>query len=137
MNKLQQKMVEERISALVDLLGQIGKEHSFAWHDKDGEYWEVKAKRGELGDEWQPIETAPRHNLKRNYQPECILVKFETNQKEDFGRIPIHAPYIGYIEIDKTAEFFVLVDAYGDVVNDDAQMPTHWMPLPEPPKGKD
>lgn len=51
MNKLQQRMVEQRISDLVDLLKQIGKEHKFAWHDKGGEYWEVLVKHGGFKEE--------------------------------------------------------------------------------------
>lgn len=64
--------------------------------------------------EWQPIETAPKKPLdKNNYGPEVLLFTscgcMRGFWDHDFGKF--------YIE--------------GD---DHHNQPTHWMPLPEPPR---
>ncbi len=73
--------------------------------------------------EWQPIETAPKDGtfILAICSPEAwcpVIVRWNNNVVNDFGT--------------------VLEEGWGDEFKtyhiDGLNMPTHWMPLPQPPK---
>lgn len=83
--------------------------------------------------EWQPIETVPR-DVKAFDAPSVLLCWM-------YPDVPGHTIRIGrfFTETwpDKLLTFKIELDygnAGGWVFTDRDDMPTHWMPLPEPPK---
>ena len=76
---------------------------------------------------WQPIETAPKDGTKILVYKNKI--RFGSNEYDHF--------YFGlnvydhYIEIAYWTDYGCKIDAFAPLFDKD---PTHWMPLPEPPK---
>ena len=83
--------------------------------------------------EWQPIETVPREGAEFMNAPEVLLCWWYP----DSGPIIRIGRFFTETWRDKILRFKLEID-YGDLgahvftATDD--QPTHWMPLPEPPK---
>lgn len=67
--------------------------------------------------EWQPIETAPKGEI-TDYRDQVVLVW----ARDEWMRVAVF-----------DANAWYLVEGQGGALMFD---PTHWMPLPEPPKTK-
>jgi len=72
-----------------------------------------------MTNEWQPIETAPKDG-------KWVLVYVNAWGRHEFA--------VCFFRDDK----WVYVDSNFEDINEDIEFgaPTHWMPLPEPPKDK-
>lgn len=71
--------------------------------------------------EWQPIETAPKDGTRiLIFDNGCISIANWHEQIDNYN----HAPFDGWL-------IFYPDDAFYTQVSEN---PTHWMPLPEPPK---
>lgn len=70
--------------------------------------------------EWLPIETAPKD--------ECIIVCFD---EPFFGKI-IKEMHIGFFDSEENK--FMFHTPFTPLLNKEILRPTHWMPLPTPPK---
>lgn len=83
--------------------------------------------------EWQPIETAPRHTDILLYREDAGVF---------FGQYTYCAEWVSEDEIEREgltedmlfAESFWAFDYDGTSRLENDLTPTHWMPLPEPPK---
>lgn len=69
-----------------------------------------------MSDKWQPIETAPKDGT-------AILGYFGQTAGDE-------PPDMAVIRYDKKYEWVI-----ADLDTEQVDEPTHWMPLPDPPKG--
>lgn len=82
--------------------------------------------------EWQPIETAPRDGSRLlvycpedNYCIAAIAISYWAHSPPNVSFIPTGDPHLWRREVQEHARF---------EVEGGWESPTHWMPLPEPPK---
>lgn len=82
-----------------------------------------------MGCEWQPIETAPKDGTR-------ILIKIKSGKQQvvRWERYGMHSYWTIYSHADSWINrLFSKGEKVQLVLNEDT-LPTHWMPLPEPPK---
>lgn len=73
---------------------------------------------------WQPIETAPKDGTKI-----LLYVRIRSVLEDDFS---IPEIVVGYFDPNEFAREWYIVERTPE--NTYVDQPTHWMPLPEPPK---
>lgn len=113
----------------------------WAGTDKKGSFWldhnpmegsrwdDAKYIRADLVPQWQPIETAPKDGT---WVLLCNGATDEDREDDDFGKILRSRPVTAFW--DKGDWVFSHWDgAWRSCYS----CPTHWMPLPQPPKGQD
>lgn len=81
--------------------------------------------------DWQPIETAPKDGTEiLAYRQDCdVFIARYTSADAFLGGNELE----GMDEADIFAEGWFCADFVRGSRLDGAEMPTHWMPLPEPP----
>lgn len=87
---------------------------------------------------WGDIESAPYN------EPILCIIVMQSSEEQLKGinqgwlRLPNALPFIGerIPEDDEYPECWRTLDAYGKETDEDHAAPTHWMPLPQPPKLK-
>jgi hypothetical protein len=90
------------------------------------------ARRGRAVSEWQPIETAPKDGTEiLVYRHDCGILLARWIAAGQF----LTEPELASMTDDEveTPDWFV-ADFVSGCRLDDNEAPTHWMPLPEPPK---
>jgi len=86
-----------------------------------------KIEQNTMNNEWQPIETAPKND------ENCVLLHGYVRFGKNISSTYIKLTFVGFYEPHKLfPEYDWVVMSYG---NDEVRInPTHWMPLPNPPK---